>query len=285
MLLVMVFFWSGNYIVGKFALREFPPLLLSGLRVSVAGVLMLPVYWWDRLRGTEDSWRREVWLLVGLGVMGIAMNQVFFVQGLNRTSVAHAAIIIGITPILVLLLAALRRQERITARKLTGMFTALAGIVLLKSFEVQPPDGRGPTWAGDGFVFLGALSFALFTVFGKGSTKRHSSITVNTVAYVGAALCMAPITVWQSWGFDYARVTLVGWSSLFYMAAFPSVLCYLIYYYALAHLTPSRVSAFSYLQPPLVTAMGVVFLREHITWALVGSALVVFAGVYITERG
>ena len=26
----MVLFWSANYIVGKVALREFPPLLLSG---------------------------------------------------------------------------------------------------------------------------------------------------------------------------------------------------------------------------------------------------------------
>ena len=31
----MVVFWSGNYIVGKIALREFSPLLLAGLRIGI----------------------------------------------------------------------------------------------------------------------------------------------------------------------------------------------------------------------------------------------------------
>jgi drug/metabolite transporter (DMT)-like permease len=282
---VMVFFWSANYIVGKFALREFPPVLLSALRVSFAGVMMLPIYAWERLHGTDRWDGGDIPLLLGLGIFGVALNQMFFVFGLSRTSVAHAAIVIGTTPIMVLLLAAARRQETITARKAFGMAIALTGVALLKTFEAQAPDGRGPTWSGDGFVALASLTFALFTTFGKGATLRHSSITVNTFAYVGATLAMAPVTVWQCWVFDFSRVTWVGWSGVTFMALFPSVICYLIYYYALTHMMPSRVSAFSYLQPPLVAIMGVFLLGEHISMALALSAMVVFSGVYLTERG
>jgi drug/metabolite transporter (DMT)-like permease len=285
MISVMVFFWSGNYIVGKIALREIPPLLLAGLRISLAGGMMVPVYWWEH-RCKKESWDRgDVPLLIGLGVFGVALNQVFFVLGLNRTSVAHASIIIGLTPVIVLVLASARGQERITSPKLTGMCIALTGVALLKLFEKRPPGGGGPTWAGDGFILLAVTTFALFTVYGKGATLRHSSITVNAFAYIGAALFLAPITLWQSGHFGFAKVSLAGWTSVLYMAAFPSVLCYLIYYYALTHMAPSRVSAFNYLQPPLVTLMGIAFLGEHISTALVVSGLVIFTGVWLAERG
>jgi drug/metabolite transporter (DMT)-like permease len=285
MIAVMVMFWSGNYIVGKFALREFPPLLLAGLRISLAGGLMVPVYWWEN-RGKKEPWTRgDLPLLLGLGVFGVALNQGFFVLGLNRTTVAHAAIIIGLTPVTVLLLAALRGQEHITSRKLCGMAIALVGVALLKALEVKPAGGAGPSWAGDGFVLAAVIAFALFTVYGKAATLHHSSVTVNAFAYIGAALFFAPVTLWQARNFPFAPVTTMGWACLFYMAAFPSVLCYLIYYYALTHMQPSRVSAFNYLQPPLVTLMGIAFLGEHITGALVASGLVIFTGVWLVERG
>src|SRR5213076_1616946 len=102
----MVLFWSANYIIAKMALREFPPLLLSGIRVTIAGLVMLPIYWRrpDRVKGTSEAGR-----LVALGLMGVALNQLFFVVGLGRTTVAHASFIVSIGPVLVLLIAAARR--------------------------------------------------------------------------------------------------------------------------------------------------------------------------------
>jgi hypothetical protein len=55
----MVLFWSLNYIVGKVALREFPPLLLGGLRTAFAGALILPVYAWAARRNKgKHGWTR-----------------------------------------------------------------------------------------------------------------------------------------------------------------------------------------------------------------------------------
>jgi drug/metabolite transporter (DMT)-like permease len=68
------------------------------------------------------------------------------------------------------------------------------------------------------------------------------------------------------------------------MALLPSVICYLIYYYALAHMEASRLSAFNYLLPVLATVMGIFLLDEHITLSLVLSALVIFSGIYLVER-
>jgi drug/metabolite transporter (DMT)-like permease len=92
------------------------------------------------------------------------------------------------------------------------------------------------------------------------------------------------MTLWYAAGFDFGRVTPGGWASLVYMAAFPSVVSYLIYYWALTHVTASRVAAFSYLQPLLATLLGVALLDEKVTgWLIAGGALVL-AGVFVTER-
>jgi drug/metabolite transporter (DMT)-like permease len=282
---LMVFFWSANFSIAKFALREFPPLLLSGLRLVVAAVCIIPIYWWERRRQNDPLAREEIRFLIWLGVFGVALNQVFFVFGLSRTSVAHSAIIIGLTPLIVLLMAAARGQERLTARKVAGMAIALSGVALLKTFEVRPPGGGGPTWLGDFLTLLGVTAFAGSTVFGKSATVRHSPVTVNAYAYVGAAVGLAPFTGWQSLRFNFAQVSVAAWLSLLYMAVFSSVICYLIFYYALTHMMPSRVSAFSYLQPPLASALGVFVLGEPISASLVAATGVVLFGVYQTERG
>ncbi len=287
LLFLMVAFWSGNYIAGKIALREFSPMLLAGLRIGFAGLMMLPLYAWERTVGRPARPPQAMSLphilqLLLLGLFGVTLNQVFFVVGLSRTSVAHAAILIGLTPIQVLIIARLRGQERITPRKALGMAIALAGVAVLKAFD--PPGGAGATWTGDFVVLLAGLSFALFTVFGKEVTGQYSNITMNTYAYVGGGLALLPLTLWEAGHQPLTHASAGAWLAALYMALFPSVIAYLIYYHALAHMTASRVAAFSYLQPVFASAMGVVILGETLGAPVIAGGLVILTGVYLAER-
>jgi drug/metabolite transporter (DMT)-like permease len=278
----MILFWSANYIIAKVALREFPALLLAGVRVTIAGAIMLPIYLRRPERRIKD--RREVIQLVVLGLCGVAMNQLFFVVGLARTTVAHASVIVSAGPVLVLVIAAGMRMEKMTAAKLSGMLMAMAGIAALKVFQ-DNATAQHATWFGDVFVFLSTLTFALFTVFGKPLTLRHSAVTVNTFAYVGGAIALAPMTIWQAARFPLSQLSFTAWTSALYMALFPSIGAYLIYYYALTHIPASRVASFSYLQPVFAIAMAVFLIDERLTPPVVAAGIGILAGVYITERG
>jgi drug/metabolite transporter (DMT)-like permease len=163
-----------------------------------------------------------------------------------------------------------------------GVILALTGVVLLRTLDTGPQNEA--TLTGDVITFCGALAFSMFTVLGKPHAMRYTAITVNTFAYSGGALLMAPVTLWQSVAFDYSAVPLSAWVAVFYMALLPSVICYLIYYYALAHMEASRLAAFSYLQPLLAIVFGVLILHEHITVGLVLAGVVIFVGVFITEQ-
>jgi drug/metabolite transporter (DMT)-like permease len=280
---LMVLFWAMNFLIGKVALREFPDTLLAGLRVSLAGALISPVYAFrSRKAPASGEWRRdELPALIFLGFVGVALNQLCFIMGLHRTSVAHASLLMGMTPVMVLLIAAVIGQERITTKKVVGLAISLAGVAVLNH---APSKASGATPLGDLFIFLAATTFALFTVFGKRTTVRHGSVTVNTFAYVGGAMILSPVTIWQASRFAFSGLSAAAWASLLYMALFPSLICYLIYYYALTYIRASRISAFSYLQPLLATTLAALILKEPVTSGLVAGGALVLAGVYVVER-
>lgn len=279
---LMVFLWALNFIIGKIALREFPALLAGAMRASLAALIILPVYWWTGRGREQRRWRREdLPRLLFLGVVGVAMNQLFFLVGLGRTSASHAAILMAVTPLLVLLMGAAAGHERITARKLAGMGVAMAGVATL---EAGSGGGREATVLGDLFILLASLTFAAFTVSGKGATSRHGSLTVNTFAYAGGAIVFSPILWMEGSRFSFGAVSMSAWAALLYMALFPSLVCYLIFYYALHWLPASRISAFSYLQPPLATGLAVLLLGEAVSGPLLGGGVLVLAGVVVAEK-
>ena len=281
---VMVLIWSVNYIVGKIALRTFPPLLLASFRTTLAALFILPVYWWKRRRErVPELWRGgEGRSVVLIALFGVALNQVLFILGLSRTSVAHSALVIAVSPVLVLLLSGFLGHELVSRWKMLGMAIAVAGVAVL---NLAPSKLRGASILGDSLTFLAALTFALYTVTSKQLAARHGALTLTTFAYLGGALMLAPVTLWLGWSFAFSATTAAGWLSVAFMAAFPSVLCYLIYSHALARIPASRVSAFSYLQPLIAGAVAVPVLGEPITSALAAGGALVLTGVCITERG
>ena len=282
LILLMTLLWSGNYIVAKWALQQFPPLLASGARTGLAGCFMIPVYIWHTRRSGGVQWtRKQVPALVSLGLLGVGLNQLFFILGIGRTSVAHAAIVVSLTPMLVLLMAAAARQEKITTGKVVGMIVAITGVIVL---QVSGSQANSASLAGDFFIFLACATFAIFTVRGKTQAATLGGITLNTFAYVGSGLALLPLTLWYGARFSFEAVTWSGWACLFYMAMFPSVLCYLIYYYALTHIPASRVAAFSYIQPLMAMIMAVPLLGEQPTRALLTGGVLVLAGVFLAER-
>ena len=282
LLAAMVLLWSGNYIMAKIVLRQVPAILAISLRAVIAGVLIFPIYW-RRLRQSGEWPRgRDLGELFVLGFVGIAMNQFCFVLGIGRTSVVHSAIIMATIPVWVLLLATVLGMERVTFAKVCGMAMAILGVLILQAFRSRYGASSAPTMLGDFLVLLCALLLAGMTIFAK-RWKPGEGLAVVAVGYIAGAIAFAPVVWWESQDFPLRSITPSSWAGILYMSAISSVVCYLIYNYALRYIAASRVAATQYMQPFLATMLAVIVLGERLSTPILAAGGIIIAGVFVTE--
>ena len=277
----MVLSWSINFIVGKITLRHLDVITLMSFRIVLAALILLLIYYSSHRRARLD--RRDLWTFAVLGFFGVLVNQGLFTIGLNFTTTGHSSLIIAMAPILVLMLASIKGLEALTISKGVGMALSFTGVALLATEKGLSL--RSGNLAGDLITLAGMLGFAIYAVYGKKVAARYDSVAMNTFNTLEAAILLLPLAVYRGAHLNWAAVGWAGWAGLFYMAAISSVLGYLIFYWALRHMAASRISAFSYVQPLLVNALGLTLLGERFTrHILIGGALILI-GVYAAERG
>ena len=274
-------FWGGNFVFSKVALKEMPGTLVAGMRTAIAAALLMAVYKGRNSDRRPPLRRDEYPRLCLIGVCGIAINQICFLVGLSLTSASHAALVISLTPFMVLALAWFRGQEAFTMNRAIGLAVAVGGMMLL-----QKPSANAQTasLAGDLLILGAGLSFAVYTVFGKELAAEHGGMAVIAVSYTAGGLFLLPMTLYFASRFDFSQVSAAAWWAFGYMTIISSVLCYIGWAYALKRLSASRLSAFSYLQPLVATALALPMLGEPITATLVGGGGLIFAGVFLSER-
>jgi drug/metabolite transporter (DMT)-like permease len=281
---VMVLAWSFNFIVAKYALEEVPPVTLLFLRVLFSNVILMGLYFGRRLyrehrRLEEGDWK---WFAL-LGLFGIAGNQTGFTVGLAYTTVAHSSLIISLTPILVLLMATRMKLEKLTTLKVIGMLMSFSGVAVLVSEHGFGTNSS--TFGGDLITFAGSICFALYTVYGKKVSDRYDTLSLTTYIYLFGGAAVFVFTSREISEVNWLALSWKGWLGALYMAAFASVIGYLIFYYTLTKISASRVIAFSYLQPVLATVLSILLLGEKVTTHLLVGGALVLVGVMLAERG
>lgn len=284
LLVFMELLWSLHYVASKYALREFRPLTLAGIRILLATILLGVV---TRSLGVNQNSgpipRSARSRFIQMGLFGIALNQLFFILGLSRTLASHSALIIATSPIFVLLIARLRGMEKLAWFRVLGMMISVMGVIALNLKQSLRLETR--YLVGDLITSLGVLSFSYYTILGKDVSRQFGLLRATFVTYVAGAVFLLPVGVftWNQQPWD--QVTWRGLLALGYMVVFGSVVAYLIFYFALRHCEASRVASYAYLQPVMASAFSIFFLGERLGLNLVAGILVILSGVFIAERG
>ena len=285
---VLVVVWAGNFIAAKIGLLYLPPLAMASFRVALAGVVMIPVYLSCLRLGAfaeaadlrkRGFGARDFWIFAYLGFFGVTVNQMCFTIGLHFTSVSHSAVIVGLAPIYVLVLAVLFGLERATGHKVVGMLIALAGVAVLAS--ENGISIHSASVEGDAITMAGSLGFAMYGVLGKRVAARYDTLTMTAYTHFAGALLVLPLVIRE------ARALYLGgqrqlpwpaWGALLYMAVFSSALAYVFYFWLLRYLEASQLSAFTYLLPVLATILGIWWLGEKGSWIQVVGAVMSLGG-------
>lgn len=281
-MLVAVSCWAANMVAIKEALLGFGPLALAVVRAIAAALVFATLFLFLRDRSLLRLTRRQWLRFILIAFCGITLNQILFIEGVAHTSVPHAALIVAIEPVMVLVLSVLMRLEALTVLKFMGMAISFSGVVLLT--YAKTAHGNHAGLLGDVILMGQVVVFAYYTIMMKDVAEQYDVVTLNTLLFGLGALMMIP--------FGADAVTHIHWShiparsvlGLAFMIFFSSVIGYLLFAYALKGLTASRVAAFNYVEPVIATGLGIWLLHDRVgLWGIVGGALILL-GVYFTER-
>ncbi len=280
-MVVVTFCWASNIVAGKEALTGFNALALAQLRV-LGGALLFGLLFLVR-QPTSLRLSRRQWSFMGLAALnGVTLNQLFFIGGLARTTVAHTGLIVALGSVLVLVFASLLRMEPLTGSKFAGMLISFTGVGVLTMDKAT--GGGGGYWKGDLIVLAGSAVFAYYTILVKQVADRYDAFTLNALIFGIGALLMLPVGAPALYNVGWALMHAKAYWGLAYMVILGTVLPYLLFAWALTKLAASRVAAFGYLQPVIAAALGIWLLDEELTWKVVGGGALILVGVYLAER-
>ena len=275
-------FSAGTYIAAKRALGELSPFELALVRFTCAAAIYAALL--GRARPQVD--REDLLPLVLLGAIAVPLNQGLFLLGLSRSSPGHAALMYALTPIFVFVIARARLGERASPAKLAGIVVAFAGVlVVLLARGVMAFRGQGSPLVGDLLILAAVVAWAVYAVWGKPYAERYGAVVFTGLSLGFGTLLYLPLGLATSQLDDFARLSTSGWSAVAYLVVVTSVVCYVIFYWAMARAEASRVAIWSNLQPVLTALLAWGFYGERLTAPFLAGGAMVLAGVVLTERG
>jgi drug/metabolite transporter (DMT)-like permease len=281
-MLCAVFFWSANMVAIKEALAGFSPLALAVVRALAAALVFGTLYLILRGRSLPRLSRRQWLYFVGMAFCGVTLNQMFFIGGVARTSVPHAALVVAVGPVMVLVLSVVMRMERLTLLKFLGMAISFSGVALLTYGRGGP--GNHSHWLGDMIMLGQSVVFAFYTILMKGIADQYDGVTLNAIVFGLGALMMIPFGAQAVWRVSWSQIPARSVLGLSFMVLFSSVIAYLLFAFALTGLTASRVAAFNYLEPIIATALGIWLLHDRVSLQGIFGGVLILLGVYFTEQ-
>ncbi len=279
LLTLMVFVWGVNFIVIKAAMTAFTPLAFNAVRFGLAaGCVMLIA----QARGAARPPRELLGRFFLLGLLGNAIYQIAFIEGVARTRAGNAALIMAAVPVQTAVISHLRGHERLRARDALGLLISTAGIAVIVLGSGKTVDFGG-TIAGDLLVLASTVCWSVYTIGAKPLADRFGPMTATawTMGFgaVPLVLVSVPSLVRQDWG----DVTAPAWAGLVFSALGALVLAYLIWYRGVQRLGPSRTAIYSNFTPVVAMLAAWALLGETPTGWQVAGAGGIFSGIWLTR--
>jgi drug/metabolite transporter (DMT)-like permease len=277
-ILIQTLFGGATHIFAKSVTNHVDALTLTFLRSVISSAGLLFVLWARgiRLRIETRDWRS----LLILGFLG-TLNQVLYLYGIHFTTAANAALLYAVTPVFVLILSRWILNDRITIKRTAGIVLAFSGVSIV-IFE------RGVSLSSDyiyGNLIVAAavVAWALFTILGKPMVIKYGALKSTSLATFLGAMLLFPFGGYAAARFDFPALTRVDWLGIFYLGIGTSIIGYLLWYYALKRIEPSKLAVFANGQPLVAAILSLIFLDYTITGSFLVGGTITVVGVILTQ--
>lgn len=274
--------WGGSIVAQKMALGSFSAVEASVLR-DLGGLAILLVTWWAKESGRITMSRADMGLLglLGLGVLG---NHLLILMGLNYVSGAVGGVIIGSSPVVTTFLSALLIRDVPIRAVLAGALLSFAGVGLVSVAGFQAA-GERPLLGGT-LVFLGVVSWALYSIGSRSIMERITPLTVNWTTLAVATALQIPLlwTDQKMMNVGFSSVTISDWLALGYLVVFATAVAQQAWLFGVKGIGPSRASVVGNLTPVAAIGLSAVLLSESVGPIEIGGICLILVGVWVVNR-
>ena len=273
--------WGSSFLWIKIAVQGIGPVTLVAFRLlfGILGLLVVAFY-------THMEWPRQprMWLILTvIGIINNAIPYVLISWGEQYIPSSVAAILNSTTPLFAMVFAHfLLHDDRLTLPRLSGVLVGFIGVIILVSADLL--GGLGFNVLGQLAVLLASVSYAGASVFARRNTRGVSPITLALVPLLGADLLIwLAVPIAQSP--PKFPVLPVTWLAVIWLGLMGTCVAFLLYYFLLHSVGPTRTTLVTYVFPLVGVVLGVIFLHEVLDWhSLVGGALIVGSILVVNLR-
>lgn len=274
--------WGGSIVAQKMALTSFSAVEASVLR-DIGGLAILLATWWSKEGGAVRLSAADVRLLglLGLGVLG---NHLLILMGLNYVSGAVAGVIIGSSPVVTSVLSATLIRDVPLRAVWAGALLSFAGVGVVSVVGFQAA-GDQPL-LGSTLVFLGVVSWTLYSIGSRTIMERMSALTVNWTTLMVATVLQIPLlwTDQKMMNAGIGSVTTSDWLALGYLVVFATAVAQQAWLFGVKGIGPSRASVLGNLTPVAAIGLSSLILGEVVGLIEIIGICLILAGVWVVNR-
>ena len=276
-LFLTFFLWGSLYVASKYVLDKVPPFTVSLVRYAVAFLLLFAFIRIKKYRPIEKKDYKYIFVI---GFLGYFVALVLQLLGTKYSSASFASLINSLNPIVIMIMAALLLNEKLTFQKITGLTLGLAGV-----YAVLGGVHGGDMRAGIALSLVSVLLWSFVSILIRKISHRYPPLLITAWSMGVALACTLPVSA-----VELARSPVV-WDggvvlALLYMGVMCTCVAHLLWNESLSLVEAGTCSAFYPVQPLSATALGTLLLGESVSLSFwVGTALILMGVMLCLMHG
>ena len=270
--------WGATFFFVALAVDQIPPLTLVLLRVALAALILVPLLLvlGYRLPVTLAGWRP----FVVLAVLNNLVPFTLIFYGQQYIASGLASVLNATTPLFTLIIARLFAGESLAANKVVGVVLGLTGVAVLMGPAVTQLNA--PSLLGMGCVLGGALSYG-FSALWMRRLRDIPPIVSSGAQLTCSTVLLLPLAAWVDAFWLLPTPNAPAMAAVLGLAVFSTALAYIVFFRISAAAGPSNVMLVTLLIPVTATALGVLVLKEALTFNQLAGALIIASGLVVID--
>jgi drug/metabolite transporter (DMT)-like permease len=283
LLTLAVFFWSGNFILGRAVRAEVPPIALAFWRWAIASLLVAGVAW-PHLKRDWPAVRTHWPMLLLLSVVGVASFNTLVYSGLQSTIALNAFIMQSMMPVLIVFMSFVLFHEKISRLQGAGVAFSLTGALTIISKGSWQALRALSINRGDLLIFIAVVCYAGYSVLLRKRPAIHPLSFVAVTFSIGSLLLL-PLYLAETLAGRPVQFNATTLLAISYVAIFPSIVSYLCFNRGVELAGANRAGLFLHLMPVFGSIMAIAWLGESFEWFHAAGIALIILGILMATRG